>query len=152
MEALKELLRKFTKLDQKKMWYEIMSKPQNKQYVINLIQRDQLRAKGVNEFNKVIGYYSPLTQMINPKKKAGSHYTLEDTGAFFRSFYVKVGKTYIEIDANSLKFDEETGEITDLFKEYGTGIIGLTDESKTKLANRIVIDAKVILKNLLLQP
>lgn len=152
MEALKELLSKFKNLNQNKLWYEIMSKPQNKRYIINLIQKEQLRLKGVDENNKVIGTYSPLTEMINPKKVAGTHYTLEDTGQFFKSFYIKVGKNYIEIDANSLKVDEVTGEITDLFKEYGDGIIGLTDESKTKLANRIVIDAKKIIADILLRP
>jgi hypothetical protein len=152
MEALKELLLRFKSLNQNKLWYEIMSKPQNKRYIINLIQKEQLKLKGVNENNKVIGTYSVLTQAINPKKKAGTHYTLEDTGDFFRSFFIKVGKNYIEIDANSLKVDEVTGEITDLFKEYGDGIIGLTEESKTKLANRIVIDAKKIVTDLLLRP
>ena len=126
-----------------------MRKPQTKRFIIDLIQKEQLKGKGVNENNKIIGYYSERTEQINPKKKAGTHYTLEDTGKFFKSFFIRVGATYIEIDANALKIDEVTGETTDLFKEYGDGIIGLTDESKTKLANKIVIDGRIIVQRLL---
>lgn len=149
MEALKNLLKKTKSLNQKKLWVEIMSKPHIKKYIIDLIQKEQLRLKGVDENNKVIGLYSERTAEINPKKKAGTHYTLEDTGAFFKSFYIKVGTTYIEIDANAMKVDEVTGQITDLFLKYGNSIIGLTDESKTKLANKMVIDAKKIVADVL---
>jgi hypothetical protein len=43
----------------------------------------------------------------------------------------------IEIDADAIKVDE-FGQTTDLFNEFGDGIIGLTDENKTRLANELV--------------
>jgi len=124
-------------LSPKVIWMQVFRNPALKTWVINeLIQKDQLTAKGVDEDGDLIGLYSEWTEMLNPQKVAGTHYTLNDTGAFYRSMFIRVGFDFIEIDADPIKTDEN-GEQTDLFKKYGIGIIGLTEESKAKLANRL---------------
>ena len=75
--------------------------------------------------------------MMNPTKVAGTHYTLFDTGEFYESFELIVGKDYFEIDADPLKTNED-GETTNLFYKYSTAILGLTDESKDKLAQELI--------------
>lgn len=100
--------------------------------ILDYIRQDQLRDKGVNEDDVVIGEYSYATQAITKgRKKAGDHYTLEDTGAFFRSMTIRVTKDYIEINADGQK-DEDN-----LFEKYGEGIIGLNEESLTKVINQV---------------
>lgn len=88
-----------------------------------LIVIEQLDKKGIDEFGKVIGLYSIRTQEIDPRKKAGSHYTLNDTSAFINSLAVQVGNDFFTINANGQK------DNTNLFDKFGDGIIGLTPDN-----------------------
>lgn len=125
--AIGELLRKTRLLSEAVAWVESIDQNVQETIIKEYIQNDQLKAKGVDETGQVIGYYSPVTEMITRgRKQAGDHYTLEDTGAFFSSMYVVVLMDSIVIEANPVKDDEN------LFVKYGDGIIGLTDENKTK--------------------
>lgn len=138
MERLKQLLNAFSySFSQSSMFFAIMRQPSMRKYIIEqLIQKNQLLKYGVDERNKVIGYYSLTTQLISGgKKKFGSPYTLKDTGAFYKSMYIRANPQYIEIDADPIKKGEGQAT-TNLFQEYGEGIIGLTDDSKNKLANK----------------
>lgn len=103
-----------------------------KEFVLDLIRNDQLKAKGIDKDGNVIGIYSEVTEMINPEKLAGTHYTLYDEGDFYRSMYVSVFPDRIEINADPVKSPEDN-----LFELYGTGIIGLTQENLAKLRERI---------------
>jgi len=108
------------------------------EYVVEyLIQKHQLIDLGVNAKGNIIGRYSQLTEQINPAKKAGSHYTLFDTGTFFNSMFIKVMNDGFEVDADG----EKTNFIgtTNLFTSFGNDIIGLTEESMTALKGEIRI-------------
>ena len=122
---------------QKAIWVKVLQDQKFKEWILNLVRQDQLFKEGVDEDNEVIGYYSEWTEMMNPKKVAGTHYTLFDTGEFYQSFELIVGKDYFEINADPLKTNED-GETTNLFYKYSTAILGLTDESKDKLAQELI--------------
>lgn len=119
------------------IWVSVMRRPALKTLILDLVRQDQLFDQGIDEDGDVIGTYSEYTEIINPEKVAGSHYTLKDTGDFFDSFYIDVFPNYFEINANPIKTDED-GETTNLFYEYGEGIMGLTTESMDKLSREIL--------------
>lgn len=123
---LHQLLRRERLLSEAVLWYNIFDTNLKKQ-ILNWVRIDQLTNKGIDKDGDIIGYYSPVTEMINPKKKAGEPYTLNDTGAFYESMYVEVLKDSIIINANPIKGDDN------LFFKYGNGIIGLTNENIQKL-------------------
>jgi hypothetical protein len=98
--------------------------------VIRMIQEDQLKRSGVDENNVVIGLYSEVTDMITQgRKEAGTPYTLEDTGAFFRSMYVKVLMDSIIIDGDYAKMQDQDW--------WRNEILGLTDENLDKYSEKI---------------
>ena len=67
------------------VWYDSFRTSSDlKREIINWIQKDQLQAKGVDGNDVVIGYYSYVTSLINPKKRFNTPYTLNDTGDFFK--------------------------------------------------------------------
>lgn len=130
------------------IWMSVFSDKTLKNRVLEWIQEDQLRKQGIDENGDVIGEYSEATEMINPSKMAGDHYTLFDTGEFYDSMYIVVLKDSIVIEADGLKTDGK-GKTTDLITEFGEGILGLTEENKAKLAEelieRYVIEAEKLL-------
>lgn len=129
MQMLNDLLRN-TKIlmDPDIIWNHVFSDKQFQTWILDLIRDDQLMEKGVDETGKVIGTYSWATQNIyNSSKIEGEHYTLFDTGDFYKSMVILLGTNYFEIDADPIK------ENANLFTKYGEGIIGLTEESLEKL-------------------
>lgn len=115
---------------------KVFSDRELQEIILDYIKWDQLYAEGVDEDDEVIGTYSEYTEWINPTKTAGTPYTLYDTGEFYNSMVIRVYGKEIEIDADPIKTDE-SGETTDLFNEYGIGIIGLNEQSKTKLIEEL---------------
>lgn len=129
MQILNDLLRN-TKIlmDADIIWNHVFSEKEFQTWILDLIRDDQLMEKGVDETGKVIGTYSWATQNIyNSSKIEGEHYTLFDTGDFYKSMVILLGTNYFEIDADPIK------ENANLFTKYGEGIIGLTEESLEKL-------------------
>lgn len=129
MQILNDLLRN-TKIlmDPDIIWNHVFSDKEFQVWILDLIRDDQLMEKGVDETGKVIGTYSWATQNIyNSSKIEGEHYTLFDTGDFYKSMVILLGTNYFEIDADPIK------ENANLFTKYGEGIIGLTEESLEKL-------------------
>lgn len=140
---LHELLRKHRQFSEAVAWLEVFDTATKRQ-ILDWIQKDQLTAKGIDADGNVIGYYSYVTELISRgKKRQGEHYTLDDTGAFYRSMYVTILREAIEIDANGDKGEEN------LFEKYGQKIVGLTEENLGKLRavvkERYLIIAKKIL-------
>ena len=119
------------------IWVSVLKRPSLRTFILDLVREDQLLEQGIDEDGDVIGTYSEYTEIINPEKVAGSHYTLKDTGEFFDSFYIDVFPSYFEINANHIKTDDD-GETTNLFYEYGEGIMGLTTKSLDKLSREIL--------------
>jgi hypothetical protein len=133
-----ELLLKARGLSFADVWRIVFDDQQFKTEILDWIRWEQLYNEGVDELGQIIGTYSEYTAMINPEKAFGTPYTLHDTGAFYNSMVITVLESAIEINADPIKVDE-FGQTTDLFNEYGEGIIGLTDEHKTSLANELII-------------
>ena len=101
----------------------------------------------IDEDGDVIGTYSEATEMMNPQKVAGTHYTLFDTGDFYNSFVIFVGKQVFEIEADTIKMENENWWVrNNISKE---AILGLTDENKDKLAQKVkekyINEARILL-------
>lgn len=95
-----------------------------KRKIIELNTERQLGDEGINALGRIIGLYSYATEFLsNGKKRAGDPFNLNDTGAFWASFEVKVSQGFITIDADGDKGDD------DLFDKYGIEILGLTDDN-----------------------
>lgn len=99
--------------------------PTTRKQIIEFVQQDQLMKKGVDGQDKVIGYYSYLTSLINQKKKFNTPYTLYDTGEFYRSMYVRVLLDAITIEGETRKMEDK--------KWWSEKILTLTDENTSKL-------------------
>lgn len=123
-------------LGTKSIWFKVFADKELSKMILDMVQQDQLMKQGVDEDGDIIGEYSEYTEMLNPAKEAGSHYTLFDTGAFYKSMRIIVLNDSFVIDAEPEKIDED-GRKTNLFEEYGEGIIGLTKKSKQKLSIEI---------------
>lgn len=136
--VLGDALQRAIQLKHAEIWRLVFKDEQFKEQILDWIRWDQLYNEGVDELGEIIGTYSMYTEMLNPEKQAGTPYTLYDTGAFYRSMSIAILDLAIEIDADPIKTDE-FGQTTDLFAEYGDGIIGLTDESKEKLVEELII-------------
>lgn len=132
-----ELLNKATRITFADVWKEVFRDEQFKTEILDWIRWDQLYNEGVDEFGQIIGTYSRYTEILNPEKQEGTPYTLYDTGDFYNSLLITILDDGIEINGDGLKVDE-FGQTTDLFQEYGYEIIGLTEESKTKLATELI--------------
>lgn len=120
---LHALLRRGKLLSDAVAWFEAFT-PRNKKVILDLIREDQLRDKGIDGNNEEIGFYSFATELISGgKKEQGDHYTLDDTGKFFLSMFIRVMSDRFTINADGQKEDEN------LFDKYGQEIIKPTDES-----------------------
>jgi hypothetical protein len=125
---LHEMLRKGKLLNEAVAWYNAFS-PKTKTEVLDLIRQEQLMKKGIDGTGQVIGYYSRLTSLINPKKKFNAPFTLFDTGAFYRSMYVRVLQNAIMIEADTQKMEEQSW--------FTDKILTLTDENLAILQSKV---------------
>lgn len=114
-----------------------------RELIIELNTGEQLYDRGIDSTGKRLdeigGGYAPYTILLKEMKaQPTDRVTLKDTGAFYRSFKVILnGQNEIEIIANTMK------ESTDLIKEWGRDIIGLTDRNLQKvidMAREIIQD------------
>ena len=117
-----EFVERFQKLNEVEAWVTSFDGDLEDE-IWKLIVIEQLDKKGVNELDQVIGLYSRKTEEIDPRKKAGSHYTLNDTSAFINSIAVQVGNDFFTVNGDGRKSN------TNLFEKYGDGIIGLTPDN-----------------------
>lgn len=125
--VLGEALKRTNAIKSPIVWRRVFSDPRFQKWILDLIRKDQLFEAGVDENGEIIGFYSPVTEAINPIKKAGTPYTLFDTGEFYKSMVILLGTNFFEIDADPIKDNDN------LFEKYGEGIIGLTEASREKL-------------------
>jgi hypothetical protein len=154
MEALYQAIRRSkTAISQEAIWYKILSKPAVKKYIINLVQ-DQLK-NSIDGNNQRIEdtegnyYYSKLTEQITGgRKRHGDPYTLFDTGEFYNSIIVRVGKLEFLMDGDPIKTDED-GNKTNLFEKYGNEIVGITEENQSKIAIKIKEEINQEIRNYL---
>ena len=103
--SLGVLLNHFRLLKPELIWLRVFQNEPFKKWILDLIRQDQLYKKGIDEDGDIIGVYSEWTEMMNPQKVAGTPYTLHDTGQFYNSFIIFVGNQMIEIDADTIKME-----------------------------------------------
>ena len=126
---LGEMLNKALLLSEAQAWLESVTPSLEKKIIRDWIQEDQLFKQGVDGNDEIIGLYSQATQNINPQKRAGTKFTLYDTGAFYRSMFVKVLRDSIIIEA-------DPGEMIDQIW-YDEEILGLNEENFSKFIEEI---------------
>jgi len=103
-----------------------------KDLIIKLNTQDQLFEQGINSqsvtLESIGGKYSDVTILFKQAENLPfNRITLFDTGAFYESFSVTYEMNGIVISADTIK---DTG---DLRERWGKDILGLTDESISKL-------------------
>jgi hypothetical protein len=111
-------------------WFEAFT-PKTREDILDLVREAQLRAEGIDGDGEEIGFYSFASQIANPEKQEGTHFTFDDTGEFFRSMFLRVLANSFEIVADGQKDDDN------LFVKYGEEIIALTDENLEKVTNMV---------------
>lgn len=127
--AIDDHLKKAELLSDSEAWFEAHS-PQLEKDILDLIRISQLTQKGVDMHEDIIGFYSFLTDVLSGgRKQAGTPYTLEDTGEFYRSMYVMVLQDSILIDANYQKMTDQNW--------WSIDILGLTDQNLTFYAQMV---------------
>jgi hypothetical protein len=114
-------LKKAVLLDDSIAWIDAHS-DEVKEEILNLIRNEQLMEEGVDANDDIIGTYSYLTEVLSGgRKRMGDPYNLNDTGAFFRSMFIKVLSDSILIDADSAKMEDQNW--------WSVDILGLTEEN-----------------------
>jgi hypothetical protein len=123
-------LQKAAKLDESRAWFDAFT-PYLKRLIINeFIQKDQLRRRGVDGNNDIIGFYSIATEFITGgRKKAGEPFDLYDSGDFYESMFVTALNDGLLIEADTLKLQNQYW--------YDDDILMLTDENLAKLTTEI---------------
>jgi len=125
---LHELLNRSRELDDAVAWLRTFT-PKTRKELADLIRNDQLARKNEDATGDYIGFYSPVTEQIDPSKEAGTPYTLKDTGEFYRSIYVQVFQRSIRFDADDEKMRDQSW--------YTEQIVALSDENFKKLIKKI---------------
>lgn len=122
-------------IDAKKIAINVIFKDEIRVFILDLNRIDQLFKTGEDIYGNFLGSYSFRTEILTKgKKKAGDHYTLFDTGEFYKSFDVAVySDESFTVEAETIKEDG-----TDLAKKFGKGILGLNAASKDKLITKIL--------------
>lgn len=130
--AIYDMLQRARMLNDIDAWVYAMRDNRDLQLRLIKAVKSRLFTKGTDENGRIIGYYSPLTAKINPKKTVGSHYTLLDTGEFYDSIYIGVMNEYFFIEGDGDKGKEN------LFTKFGEGIIGLDEETFDWFSDEII--------------
>lgn len=148
-EALLNRIYSILDQDPNKLTGPIYRKAKVKNYIIKLNTGDnriaganvngQLYDKGIDASGRSLksigGDYSAFTKSLKAAANLPTNrITLFDTGDFYRSFKVVPATDGFIIQANTIK-DQD-----DLRVRWGDNILGLTDESKTKLVEYIIED------------
>jgi hypothetical protein len=146
--VLGEVINVFKFMENRTFWKHVLQDQKFQIWTLDLIRQDQLFKEGQDGDGNILGYYSAYTEQLNPEKKEGSHYTLHDTGAFYESMIFNIFVDYLEIDADPIKTDKDTGEETNLFQKYGEDILKLNEENlelfKIKLVEKYIETVKML--------
>lgn len=138
-QKLHKLIDNVKNLETNKICFLVFRDKTVQKIIIDLNRIDQLLYKGVKSDNSTLPLYSVSYQKVysfegvSRAKTAGEPYLLLDTGEFYKSFRLLQDKTGFTILAND---EKDNGTLQDM---YGSGvpILGLTDESISKLTDEI---------------
>lgn len=139
------LAKRFQDLDANLILFSILNNEDFKEYIRQLNLKDQL-FQGIDSLGVELPPYSAGTQTILDaerenafsfegevkKKIAGEPIFLLSSQEFYDSVTIEITKDSIIFDGNPIKDDG-----TDLFREYGEEILGLTEENVEKLIQKI---------------
>ena len=130
-----ERLRKTKLLFDSVAWIESFT-PQIKIIILDWIRNDQLTDEGVDMDGDIIGEYSKATEIISGGEKLeGDHFTLNDSGSFYRSMFIRVLQDSIIVDGDTAKMETSFSQKNGLW--WRDEILGLTDENLQKLVIEI---------------
>lgn len=114
--------------------------------IIDLNTIDQLYNQGVDSRGVSLGDYTAYTKSLKQQKgEIYDHITLKDTGEFYNSFRIIFTGDALQIVANPIKDD------TNLFKEFGIDIVGLTEDSMSVVITKALQLIKPYIKQQLLK-
>lgn len=114
--------------------------------IIDLNTIDQLYNQGVDSRGVSLGDYTAYTKSLKQQKgERYDHITLKDTGEFYKSFRIIFTGDALQIVANPIKDD------TNLFKEFGIDIVGLTEDSMSVVTTKALQLIKPYIKQQLLK-
>ena len=133
MNALKNIAKNIQSLDEKKILFTVYKSKRVSNFIIDLNRIGQLFNQGIDTKGKVIGRYSIVTETVyNQNKKAGTPYTLKDTGEFYATFKIKVNSNAdFVISANTIKGEDD-------LLNYSNDLLGLTKPSLNELIKEIL--------------
>lgn len=131
-----ETLEKALIIDEGQAWIEAITPSLQRQILEEWIKGDQLFNKGVDEDGDVLGFYTKTTEKLSGgRKKAGTRYTLFDTGQFYRSIFLRVLRDAVLIDADFAEMpSEQWWQLNNLQEDK---ILGLTDENLAKFTKAV---------------
>ena len=138
MEALFKMIRNIENLSAGRVFFLVFSETINQKLIIQLNQENQLQF-GILADEKLLDFYSKTSVDVYGKP-SGKRWTLKDTGDFYDSFdIVQVTEKDLTINADSVKDDVD-------LSEYGK-ILGLTEESRLILKDKIIGQVQEIILN-----
>ena len=133
---LGQTLQKATTINEGAAWIASITPQLKNQIVKKWIQDDQLRGKGVDEDNDIIGLYSRATELLSDgRKKEGDPFDLYDSGDFYNSMLVTVYNDYIIISADDAEMKTSFSQTNGYW--YRDEILGLNEENLGKFKDEI---------------
>tara|TARA_R110000851_G_scaffold241533_2_gene394119 strand:- start:448 stop:906 length:459 start_codon:yes stop_codon:yes gene_type:complete len=116
---------------------------QFKKQILDWLRLDQLKKEGIDEDDEVIGFYSFSTSMFDSEKAFNTHYTLDDTGEFYRSLFITALIDSFVITGDTAKMEDQ--------EWWRDEILGLNERNMEKLRDgykeRLIIYAERVLFN-----
>lgn len=145
MDVIIKRAQKALKLDVLKLIAQALKVPRIERFIIRK-NLSKLYDKGEDALGDSLGDYSPFTLVIKIEKgQRTDHITLKDTGEFYGSFGLRVGRDFFEVFADTLKEDG-----TDLTREFGPDIIGLQEQDFETLIEMVKEELQITYSNALL--
>lgn len=136
-QGLKNYFLKLAEIDKDKLLFTIYKSVEFEFLVVSLITEGQPTSqlkRGLNKDGDIIGLYSIATERYSGgKKKAGTPYTLKDTG-----FYYDSHEVIAALDGFTIVADSKTNKKVDFLKVHNIDANAVQDLSDGNL--QIVID------------
>jgi len=102
--------------------------------------KDQLLNEKIDIYGSPIGYYSRATEAINPNKRAGTPFTLYDTGDFFSGFYMEIQNQSVKLYSRDSKTKDLVGAHLSRYSTFLSGdIFGLTDKNLREVIEQSIL-------------
>lgn len=149
MATLKQALKRANKVQSNNISRELFSIIKSIQKDIIEINKNQL-SQGKDVYEKTIGLYSRATEAITTNqyllgqrkdiKREGTPYTAQDTGEFFKGFFLEIIGDAFRIFST----DPKTHEILDSWES--DALFGLSDKNLREIVNKDILP--FLLKNI----